>query len=80
MEFGMTRTNLSMSISADGDVAGAFHFVTDGIEAAYAQAQAAAGDRDLSIAGGASCAPAGGQGGHRRRDRFGGVAGDPRIR
>ena len=33
-----------------------FHFVTDGIEAAYAQAQAAAGDRDISIAGGASCA------------------------
>jgi dihydrofolate reductase len=33
-----------------------FHFVTDGIESAYAQAQAAAGDRDISIAGGASCA------------------------
>lgn len=33
-----------------------FHFVTEGIEAAYAQAQAAAGDRDISIAGGASCA------------------------
>src|SRR4051794_25846982 len=33
-----------------------FHFVTDGIESAYAQAEAAAGDRDISIAGGASCA------------------------
>jgi dihydrofolate reductase len=33
-----------------------FHFVTDGIESAYAQAKAAAGDRDISIAGGASCA------------------------
>lgn len=33
-----------------------FHFVTDGIEAAYAQAQQAAGGRDISIAGGASCA------------------------
>ena len=33
-----------------------FHFVTDGIEAAYARARAAAGDRPISIAGGASCA------------------------
>lgn len=33
-----------------------FHFVTDGIESAHAQARAAAGDRDISIAGGASCA------------------------
>lgn len=33
-----------------------FHFVTDGIESAYAQAQAVAGGRDISIAGGASCA------------------------
>ena len=33
-----------------------FHFVTDGIEAAYAQAVAAAGGRSISIAGGASCA------------------------
>ncbi|BBX70001.1 dihydrofolate reductase family protein [Mycolicibacterium psychrotolerans] len=33
-----------------------FHFVSDGIESAYARAQAAAGDRDISIAGGASCA------------------------
>lgn len=33
-----------------------FHFVTDGIEAAYAQALAAAGGRSISIAGGASCA------------------------
>jgi dihydrofolate reductase len=31
-----------------------FHFVTDGFDAAYAQAQAAAGDREISIAGGAS--------------------------
>ncbi|KGI68500.1 dihydrofolate reductase family protein [Mycolicibacterium rufum] len=33
-----------------------FHFVTDGIESAYAQARAAAGGADISIAGGASCA------------------------
>ena len=33
-----------------------FHFVTDGIESAYAQAEAVAGDRPISIAGGASCA------------------------
>ncbi len=33
-----------------------FHFVTDGIEAAYANALAVAGDRPISIAGGASCA------------------------
>jgi dihydrofolate reductase len=33
-----------------------FHFVTKGIEAAYAQAKAAAGGRPISIAGGASCA------------------------
>ena len=33
-----------------------FHFVTDGIEAAYALAEAAADGRDISIAGGASCA------------------------
>ncbi|RUP32770.1 MAG: dihydrofolate reductase [Mycolicibacterium sp.] len=33
-----------------------FHFVTDGIESAYAQAQTAAGGKDISIAGGASCA------------------------
>jgi dihydrofolate reductase len=32
-----------------------FHFVTDGIESAYAQAVEAAGDRPISIAGGASC-------------------------
>jgi dihydrofolate reductase len=30
-----------------------FHFVTDGIEAAFALARAAAGDSDISIAGGA---------------------------
>ena len=33
-----------------------FHFVTDGIESAYAQAKSVAGGRDISIAGGASCA------------------------
>lgn len=33
-----------------------FHFVTEGIESAYAQAESAAGDRPISIAGGASCA------------------------
>ena len=33
-----------------------FHFVTGGIESAYAQAKEAAGERDISIAGGASCA------------------------
>jgi dihydrofolate reductase len=33
-----------------------FHFVTDGIESAYAQAKAAAGDQAISIGGGASCA------------------------
>jgi dihydrofolate reductase len=33
-----------------------FHFVTDGIESAYAQAVEVAGDRPISIAGGASCA------------------------
>jgi dihydrofolate reductase len=33
-----------------------FHFVTDGIEAAYAQAVDAAGGAAISIAGGASCA------------------------
>src|SRR6195952_2911067 len=31
-----------------------FHFVTEGIEAALAQAKAAAGDRDVKIGGGAS--------------------------
>jgi dihydrofolate reductase len=31
-----------------------FHFVTDGIESALAQARAAAGDKDVAIAGGAS--------------------------
>ncbi|NIH84817.1 dihydrofolate reductase family protein [Amycolatopsis granulosa] len=31
-----------------------FHFVTDGIESALTQARAAAGDRNVSIAGGAS--------------------------
>ena len=33
-----------------------FHFVTDGIEAAYSQAVEAAGGHSISIAGGASCA------------------------
>jgi dihydrofolate reductase len=32
-----------------------FHFVIDGIESAHAQARAAAGERPISIAGGASC-------------------------
>jgi dihydrofolate reductase len=32
-----------------------FHFVTEGIEAAHAQAVSVAGDRPISIAGGASC-------------------------
>ncbi|MGV9803134.1 dihydrofolate reductase family protein [Mycobacterium sp. NPDC003449] len=32
-----------------------FHFVTDGIESAYARAVDVAGDRAISIAGGASC-------------------------
>lgn len=32
-----------------------FHFVTDGIEPAMAQARAAAGDRDVMVAGGAQC-------------------------
>jgi dihydrofolate reductase len=32
-----------------------FYFVTDGIESAFEQAKAVAGDRDISIAGGASC-------------------------
>jgi len=31
-----------------------FHFVTDGFDSAYAQAREVAGDRDVSIAGGAS--------------------------
>lgn len=33
-----------------------FHFVTDGLESAFAQAREAAGDNKVSIAGGASCA------------------------
>lgn len=33
-----------------------FHFVTDGVTAAYARAQEAAAGRPISIAGGASCA------------------------
>lgn len=33
-----------------------FHFVTEGIDAALEQAREAAGDRDVHIAGGASCA------------------------
>ncbi len=35
-----------------------FHFVTDGIESAFAQAQAAAGDGDIAIGGGAATARA----------------------
>jgi dihydrofolate reductase len=42
------------AIELDGGTT--FHFVTDGIQSAYSQARAAAGDRDISIAGGASCA------------------------
>lgn len=40
------------------DMAGGstFHFVTDGIAAAYARAEDAAGQQAISIAGGASCA------------------------
>lgn len=41
-------------IEMDGGTS--FHFVTNGIEAAYAQAAEAAGGRPISIAGGASCA------------------------
>ena len=33
-----------------------FHFVTDGLKSAFAQAREAAGDKKVSIAGGASCA------------------------
>jgi dihydrofolate reductase len=33
-----------------------FYLVTDGIGSAYAQARSAAGERPISIAGGASCA------------------------
>ena len=33
-----------------------FHFVTDGLESAFRQAREAAGDKKVSIAGGASCA------------------------
>jgi dihydrofolate reductase len=33
-----------------------FHFITDGVESAYAKALEVAGDRPISIAGGASCA------------------------
>ena len=55
------------------------HFVTEAIESAYEQAKAVAGDQNISIAGGASCAcrpsrPAG------RRGRPPGVPGDPRCR
>jgi dihydrofolate reductase len=41
------------SIEMEGGTS--FHFVTDGIESAYAQAKAVAGERPISIAGGASC-------------------------
>jgi dihydrofolate reductase len=33
-----------------------FHFVTDGIESAHEQAREAAGDKDVSLGGGASAA------------------------
>jgi dihydrofolate reductase len=39
-------------LAMEGDTT--FHFVTDGIEAALEQAREAAGDKDVSIAGGAS--------------------------
>ena len=55
-----------------------FHFVTDGIEAAYAQAVAAAGGRSISIVGGASCARRR-CGGPCRRDRPSAEPGDPRL-
>ena len=57
-----------------------FHFVTDGIEAAYAQAQAAAGDRDISIAGGASCARQAIKAGLVDEIDLQVSAGDPRLR
>jgi dihydrofolate reductase len=40
------------SLPMDGGTT--FHFVTDGVESALAQARAAAGDQDVDIAGGAS--------------------------
>lgn len=40
----------------DMDGGTTFHFVTDGIVSAYAQAKEVAGERDISIAGGADCA------------------------
>src|SRR4051812_10355699 len=40
------------SVEMDGGTT--FHFVTDGIESALQQARDAAGDRDISIAGGAA--------------------------
>ena len=56
-----------------------FHFVTDGIESAYAQAEAAAGDQAISIAGGASCARQAMRR-TRRRDRPPSQPSDPRVR
>ena len=38
------------------EVGTTFHFVTDGLESAFAQARETAGDKRVSIAGGASCA------------------------
>jgi dihydrofolate reductase len=55
-----------------------FHFVTDGIESAYAQAEAAAGGKDISIAGGASCARQAINAGLVDEDRPASGVGDPR--
>ena len=56
-----------------------FHFVTDGIESAYAQARRPPVTAPISIAGGASCARQAIQAGSRRRDRPAGESGHPRV-
>ena len=45
-----------------------FHFVTDGIESALEQARAAAGGKDVALAGGAARRPPVPRGGPGRRD------------
>ena len=55
-----------------------FHFVTDGLESAFAQARETAGDKKVSIAGGASCAQQALAAGARRRGRSSGFPGHPR--
>ena len=56
-----------------------FHFVTDGIEAAYAQAAGRGGwPLDLDRGGSLVC-PAGDRGRSCRRDRPSGEPGDPRL-